>query len=396
MSFPMGEVGAFWLLLPLAALVSWFLARRGTDRRRGAQVDRLRSTYFRGLNYLLNEQQDKAIEVFVQIAEVDSETVETQLALGNLFRRRGEVDRAIRVHQALVSRPNLSSDQKTQALLELGEDYMRAGLLDRAETLLSDLVGVGVGAPRALAHLIAIYQQERDWHRAIEHARRLEEVTGESQGRIIAHFHCELTEQAIVRGDPVEARRQIDEAFAVEPESVRALILSARIALAEGDHHRAARAYEQALERDIEFVPEVLKPLLSCYERLGESHRAEAKLRELVERYPGVSPVLALSQLIESGDGKDAAAGFLVTQLRRRPSARGLCALIDLETRRDRNESEPTLPTLAEIARRLAEGHAAYRCTRCGFGARLHHWQCPGCKTWGSVRPVHGAAGELR
>jgi lipopolysaccharide biosynthesis regulator YciM len=394
MMLPSTEVGLFWLLLPIAALVSWTLARHGMERRRGAQVDRLRSTYFRGLNYLLNEQQDKAIEVFLQIAEVDSDTVETQLALGNLFRRRGEVDRAIRVHQALVSRASLSSEQKTQALLELGEDYMRAGLLDRAETLFADLVGVGAGAPRALAHLVAIYQQERDWHKAIEHARRLEQVTGDSRAREIAQYHCELAEQALARGDTAEARRQIDEAFATEPGAVRALILSARIALAAGDHPAAARAYEQVVERDIEFVPEVLKPLLACYGTLGEPHRAEGILRSLIERYPGISPVLALSRLIEDRDGAVAAASFLAGQLRRRPSVRGLGALIDLESRRGDGREAGTLTLLGELTRQLAEGHAVYRCTRCGFGARSHHWQCPGCKSWASVRPIHGAAGD--
>ena len=182
------EVGLFWLLLPLAAGASWWAARRGIARVSGAQVDRLRSTYFRGLNYLLNEQPDKAIEVFLQIAEVDSNTIETHLALGNLFRRRGEVDRAIRVHQNLVARPTLNAEQKTSALLELGEDYMRAGLLDRAETLFTDLVGIDARAPSALRHLISIYQQERDWHKAIDHARRLEQATGESQGRMIAQY----------------------------------------------------------------------------------------------------------------------------------------------------------------------------------------------------------------
>jgi lipopolysaccharide biosynthesis regulator YciM len=392
MPAPVSEIGLFWLLLPLAAAASWFLARKGTDRRRGAQVDRLRSTYFRGLNYLLNEQQDKAIEVFLQIAEVDSDTVETQLALGNLFRRRGEVDRAIRVHQALVSRPTLSSEQKTQAMLELGEDFMRAGLLDRAETLFADLVGAG--APRALAHLVAIYQQERDWHKAIEHARRLEEVTGESHAREIAQFHCELAEQALARGDPHEARRQIDEAFAIEPGSVRALILSARIALDAGDAQTAARAYEQVVEQDIEFVPEVLQPMLSTLSSLGEAQRAENVLRSLIERYPGISPVLALTRLIEARDGIEAAAGFLADQLRRRPSVRGLGALIELEARRDGHRDGAALTLLGELARQLAEGHAVYRCTRCGFGARSYHWQCPGCKNWASVRPVHGLAGD--
>ncbi len=159
-----------WCLLRSRS--GWWTARRAGVRRSGAEVSELSSDYFRGLNYLLNEEQDKAIEVFLKLAEYNRDTVETHLALGNLFRRRGEVDRAIRLHQHLVSRPGLSDAMKTVALLELGEDYMRAGLLDRAEALFSDLVAMDAHAPSALRHLIAIYQHERDWHKAIEHARR--------------------------------------------------------------------------------------------------------------------------------------------------------------------------------------------------------------------------------
>src|SRR6187455_821489 len=166
----------FWLflLLPVAAASGWLAGRLGGERKGGARVSRLSNTYFRGLNYLLNEQQDKAIEVFLKLAEINRDTVETHLALGNLFRRRGEVDRAIRVHQHLIARPNLSQEEKTVALLELGEDYMRAGLLDRAETLFTDLVAMDAQVPSALRHLIGIYQHEKDWGKAIDHARRLE------------------------------------------------------------------------------------------------------------------------------------------------------------------------------------------------------------------------------
>ncbi|HVJ61125.1 MAG TPA: tetratricopeptide repeat protein, partial [Tahibacter sp.] len=181
----MNPLYLLFLLLPVAAFSGWYVARRSSARTSGERVSELSSSYFRGLNYLLNEQQDKAIEVFVRLAEVNRDTVETHLALGNLFRRRGEVDRAIRLHQNLVARPDLSDAMKTVALLELGEDYMRAGLLDRAETLFSDLVAMKAHAPSALKHLIAIYQHERDWGKAIAHAERFEEMTGESQAPVI-------------------------------------------------------------------------------------------------------------------------------------------------------------------------------------------------------------------
>jgi lipopolysaccharide biosynthesis regulator YciM len=388
------EVGLFWLLLPLAAAVSFYLARRGSETRSGAQVHRLRTNYFRGLNYLLNEQPDKAIEVFLQIAEVDSDTVETHLALGNLFRRRGEVDRAIRVHQNLISRPTLSAEQKTAALLELGEDYMRAGLLDRAETLFSDLVNIDARAPSALKHLISIYQQERDWHKAIDHARRLEQATGESQGRIIAQYYCELTEQARGRGDAEQARRYLAEAFACEANCVRGRIIEGQMAIDANEPERALRAFERVVEQDMEFVPEILKPALRCYEQLQAMPRAREFLRQLSERYAGISPVLSLAKLIEKQEGDDAAVGYLTEQLRVKPSVRGLMALIDLNLKSATDSGRENLLILKELTRKLVEGKAVYRCTRCGFGARAHHWQCPGCKSWGSGKPIHGVAGD--
>ena len=195
----------FFLFLPLAAVSGWVIGRRGGQRHGDNQVSHLSSTYFRGLNYLLNEQPDKAIEVFLRIAELDKETFETQVALGHLFRRRGEVDRAIRLHQALVSRPGLSDQQKVQAMLALGEDYMRSGLLDRAETVFSDLVRLDI-TPHALRHLIGIYQAERDWPKAIENATRYEAATGEPMGKLVAQFECELADRHRAAGDVAAAR----------------------------------------------------------------------------------------------------------------------------------------------------------------------------------------------
>ena len=201
----------FWfvLLLPLAALTGWVVGRRGGQRHGDTQVSRLSSTYFRGLNYLLNEQPDKAIELFLHIAELDKETFETQVALGHLFRRRGEVDRAIRLHQGLVQRNDLSDQQRVLALLALGEDYMKSGLLDRAETVFTDLARIDERAPQALKHLLGIYQAERDWERAIDNATRYEEVTGEPMGKLVAQFECELAERHRANGELDAARAAI-------------------------------------------------------------------------------------------------------------------------------------------------------------------------------------------
>lgn len=387
----------WWVLalLPIAALSGWFIGRRGGERRGGQRVSRLSSSYFRGLNFLLNEQPDKAIEVFLQIAEVDKDTVETHFALGNLFRRRGEVERAIRVHQNLVERPNLTEEQRLQAVLELGEDFMRAGLLDRAETLFSDLGKAhGSAAPKALHHLIWIYQQERDWPKAIDHARRYEAATGEPMGKMLAQFHCELAEAARSAGDLSRAAKHLRDAHEADSHSVRAGIIEGRMALDDGNDMAAIRAFERVARHDVDALPEVLEPLLQSYERSGERARARTFLAETIERFPGISPVLALARLIEQDEGAGEAAQFLTRQLRRRPSIRGQNALIDLSRQEAGEHSGQTLQLVRELSGQLVASATAYRCGHCGFGARAHHWQCPSCKRWGTVKPVHGAFGE--
>jgi len=381
-------------LVPAAFVLGWWSSRQIGARRSGAEVSELSSDYFRGLNYLLNEEQDKAIEVFLKLAEYNRDTVETHLALGNLFRRRGEVDRAIRLHQHLVSRPGLTDAMKTVALLELGEDYMRAGLLDRAEALFSDLVAMDAHAPSALRHLIAIYQHERDWHKAIEHARRLEVMTGEDEAPMIAQFYCELADRSRQHGARAEARDYLRQAFECQPGCVRAFMLTGRLLSEDGQHAEAVTAYEAAIKADIAFTPDILPPLLNSYARSQQMERAEHFLHGMLGRYHGVSPVLALTHLYRQRDGERAAIDFLTAQLRQRPSVRGLMALIDTTMDKIEGEARENFLILRDLTRKLLEGQAMYRCSRCGFGAKAHHWQCPSCKSWSTIRPIHGVASE--
>ena len=380
-------------LLPIAAFSGWYAGRRGGAVQTGRRVSRLSKTYFRGLNYLLNEQPDKAIELFLQLAEADKDTVETQFSLGYLFRRRGEVDRAIRLHQNLISRPGLSEEQKKYAALELGEDYMRAGLLDRAETLFSDLVQMSVSVPQALRHLISIYQAERDWDKAIGHARSYEAATGEPMGPIIAQFHCELAEQARLQGDHDAARSHISDAYAADPHSTRAGILEGQIELAANNDAAAIRAFERVARQDVDYLPEVLKPLLGAYQSGQDTSRARAFLAEMIERYPGFAPVQALSRILQDEEGVEVARKFVAKQVRQRPSVRGQAALIELSMDGP-DDSTGTLATLKQISDQLLVRSPAYRCGRCGFGARAHHWQCPSCKNWGTIKPQYNVLGE--
>jgi lipopolysaccharide assembly protein B len=288
----------------------------------------------------------------------------------------------------------LTEGMKTVALLELGEDYMRAGLLDRAEALFSDLVAMNAHAPSALRHLIAIYQHERDWHKAIEHARRLETMTGEEEVTNIAQFYCELAEQSRQHGERAEAREYLQHAFACQPDCVRAFMLTGRLHAEEGQHAEAVDVYERAVEADIAFVPEILPPLLDSYARSGQMERAERFLRDILARYHGISPVLALTHLYQKRDGEKPAIEFLTSQLRQRPSVRGLMALIDATMDKIEGEARENFLILRDLTHKLLEGQAMYRCSHCGFGTKAHHWQCPSCKGWSTIRPIHGVANE--
>jgi lipopolysaccharide biosynthesis regulator YciM len=382
----------FVVLVPLAALAGWVTGRRGGERNRDHQVSKLSTTYFRGLNYLLNEQPDKAIELFLHIAELDKDTFETQVALGHLFRRRGEVDRAIRLHQALVQRPDLNDSQKVQALLALGEDYMRSGLLDRAETVFSDLAQIDQRAPQALRHLIGIYQAERDWEKAIENARRYEAATAEPMGKLIGQFECELADRQRVAGETDAARASIARAYAADSTSVRAGISEGRIEAEAGNHAGAVRAFERAARHDPEYLPVILPALLESYDKVGERTGARAFLAEMSEHYRGISPVLALTRIVEAEEGVAAARRYLGQQLKDRPSVRGEAALIDLTLAEhpdlEHADAKATLHDLKHITDQLLVRNPSYRCNRCGFGARSHHWQCPSCKEWGTVKPL--------
>lgn len=379
----------FWfvLLLPAAAVMGWVVGRRGGERHSDSQVSKLSTTYFRGLNYLLNEQPDKAIELFLHIAELDKETFETQVALGHLFRRRGEVDRAIRLHQGLVERKDLTDPQRVQALLALGEDYMKSGLLDRAETVFSELADIDHRAPQALRHLIDIFQSERDWDRAIENAHRFEEATGTPMGELVAMFESELAERHRAAGNAEAARAAIARAYEADSNAVRPGMIEGRIEALAGNHAAAIKAFERAARHDSDYLPEILPILLESYEKVGDLAGAKRFLTEMSEHYRGVAPVLALTRLVEREEGVHAARQYLAKQLKDRPSVRGEAALIEL-TLNEGTEPMATLQDLGHITDQLLVRNPSYRCNQCGFGARSHHWQCPSCRSWGTVKPL--------
>jgi len=388
----MVELGLF-LLLPVAVYFGWWFARTMEKRSIGKSRQLFSNQYFQGLNYLLNEQPDKAIQVFLELAEVNKDTVETHMALGSLFRRRGEVDRAIRFHQNIIAKPGLEPEQRTQALLELGEDYMRAGLLDRAERLFSELIETGAHTPSALRSLLEIYQQESDWKNALAQAQRLEQVSGEHMGEIMAQFCCEMAEAALAEKDVEGARRQLRQARRHDPRCIRARFMLARISSQAGDHPVAAELYEEIAELDPDYIPEILEPYLEAAGKAGDADRGRAKLAEWAQTYNGISLVLKLTDFLAEEEGGEAAGRYLVETLTSKPSVRGLDYLIDLKAD-GHLDAESSDDILKAVAARLMSRQPDYRCHNCGFGGHSHHWQCPSCRKWSTTKKIHGVLGE--
>ena len=388
---------ALWLLLPVAAGTGWWAARNATRRTtRKREGGGLRSDYFQGINYLLNEQPDKAIEVFIKLIEVDSETVETHLALGNLYRRRGDVDRAIRIHQNLVARESVRVPQRTEALLELGQDYMSAGLLDRAEDLFSELAEDTDYRVQALRQLIDIYEREKDWPKAIASARKLEKATGNQLGRIIAHYCCEQASQHRGEGDPERALKYVQQARNLHAACVRASLLEADIHAECGEHEQAIRSLQRIEEQDPDYLPETVDRLYRSFHALDRVEVLDDYLSKLLNRYGWSSLTLALADIKRESGGRREAIRFITDRLRQRASVRGLDRLLDLEIedRSDTGGMSQHLDILKGLTSELLHERPVYKCRHCGFPAKSLHWQCPGCKHWTSIRSIQGVEGE--
>ena len=380
-------------LIPAAAWSGWILARGTSSRGERKRNLKFSNRYFQGLNYLLDEQPDKAIAVFIEMAEVTSDTIETHLALGSLFRRRGEVERAIRVHQNIISKADLDNRQKTRALLELGEDYMRAGLFDRAENLFTELIDLESHAPAAVRSLLDIYQQEKDWDKALQQAQKLESVTDEKMGFVMAHFCCEMAEDDFKANKPAAVRKHLRQARRYFPESIRARIILARIANQQQMYTEALDVYEEIAGMDREYIHEILPSYLSCAEKGEVYPRALKQLENWAENYDGVSLLLAQTTAIREDQGLAAATHYLADALTRNPSVKGLDRLIELKLEGG-PETESGDEILRAVAQKLLARQPSYRCTHCGYAGHSHHWQCPSCKNWSTTRIIRGVLGE--
>lgn len=376
-----------WLLLPLAAASGWFAARIDRVRQPRRPID-LPEAYIKGLNLLLNEQPDKALEMFIRALEVNSETVETHLALGNLFRRRGEVERAIRIHQNLIARPTLDKEQRSQALMELGHDYLKAGLFDRAENLFLELSEIRQHSEQSLRQLLHIYQQEKEWEKAAAVTRKLARVSGKNLNDTVAQYYCELAEQAYAKRSFTIARDYLDEAFRADARCVRASILLGDLHADEGRLHEAIRSWQKIEDQDVHYLGEVATRIGRAFRDLGDSPGLYDYFKAVLNRHGGISLTLAFAEVIRDRDGVEAAEKFVVEWLRRRPNVHGLHQLIMLNLAQATGPARDDLMLLKGIIEELRGQHLGYACVECGFKGKGLHWLCPGCNRWNTIKPV--------
>ena len=376
-------------------MAGWILGRLSAPRSlaKDRATNDMFADYFVGLNYLLNDEPDEAIDTFIKALETNNDTVETHLALGALLRRRGKVDKAIKVHQALLARPGLDKAFTDSTRLQLSIDYISAGLLDRAERLLKEILSEGSNAKwEALRHLITIYQREKEWGKAIDCSTQL--LTNNNHKRDIeiraaaAHYCCELAEQNLISAQNSNAKDEIKRAFAFDRKNVRASLLLARIEQRLGNFKSAIKELVRIRTNNPEFTSQVLGPLAECYEQIHNMPEYEKLLTNTLPDEPDVSVVLALSDLVKNRAGDEAAIEFLNDYLTRKPSLAGLVELLKLQIPRAASIVSSNLSLLQQMVDRLVRKNPAYQCNHCGYESRSLYWLCPSCQKWDRIKPI--------
>lgn len=380
------EFETWWLLgIPIFFGLGWIAAR--IDIKQLLSESRsLPRGYFKGLNFLLNEQPDKAIDAFIEIVKLDPETVELHFALGNLFRRRGEIERAIRVHQNLLARPDLPQESQIHSRFELGQDYLKAGLLDRAEETFNQLVDTTYSA-QARRALLEIYQREKEWQRAIEAARALQESGAGSRQKEIAQFYCELAQDELVQTHPDAALPILEKALASDRKNVRAAMLMGDAYLAKGDVETALAAWRRVEQQSLPHVALVAQRLLDGYRTLGRTQDGLNLLKSYLAEAPSIDLLEVVFKAVIELDGVDAANQLVSDELRRTPTLLGLDKLLEARLMEAAPEVRPELAVVKNLVHNYTQKLARYQCNHCGFKAKQFYWQCPGCNQWETYPP---------
>lgn len=383
----------FFLLLPVAAFYGWYMGVRSVHQKKQQKENKLSRDYVKGLNFLLSDQPDKAVDHFIALLEVDSETIETHLALGNLFRQRGEVERSIRIHQNLIARPSLTREQRDLAMLQLGKDFYQAGLFDRSEEIFVQLRLSPEYNQDALENLLRIYQQLKDWKEAVAIAEALNKISkGKGKPRTLAYLYCSLAEQL---DDEKQQVKLYKKSLQVFPACVKASIALSDFYQRENKPEQALQILQSIPDIDIDFSEIILDKLLLLHQQLGSEEDLIAYLYRIISLGAGASSVILLSKLIAQFRSVEKAQSFMLQELRRNPTMKGFNQLMEyqLTISESKNEQE-SLSFLQKLVAEQITLRPHYRCQKCGYSTNKLYWLCPSCKSWGRIKPIRGLDGE--
>lgn len=383
----------FFLLLPVAAFYGWYMGVRSVHQKKQKKENKLSRDYVKGLNFLLSDQPDKAVDHFIALLEVDNETIETHLALGNLFRQRGEVERSIRIHQNLIARPSLTREQRDLALLQLGRDFYQAGLFDRSEEIFIQLKDSPEYKQVALENLLKIYQQLKDWQEAVSVTEMLNRIgNGKVKRRTLSYLYCSL---ATDEDDEKQQVKLYKKALTTFPACIKA-------SLALSDYYQRVNKTDKALlilqsipDVDIDFSEVVLERLLILHQQLGSEEELINYLYRIISLGAGASSVILLSKLIAQFRSVEKAQAFMLQELRRNPTMKGFNQLMTYHLTLSEAASEvESLSFLQKLVAEQIKLRPQYRCQKCGYSSNKLYWLCPSCKTWGRIKPIRGLDGE--
>lgn len=387
-----------WLPWAFVAAVGFFalgwLGARIDVRRLLAESRALPQSYFKGLNFLLNEQPDKALEALIEAGRQHPEAVELQFALGSLFRRRGEVDRALRVHKELSERSGLPQEQRTAALYETALDYHKSGLLDYAEQILHDIVQKRTGTDAqhqlALELLLDLYEQERDWRKAIDVSRMLDTDLPHEKRRFvheIANFYCEVAIECRAASHHSEANQNLERALAENPRCVRANLLMGEWLALDAKHQEAIATWTKIEAQDPAYLGLAAEAMFASYDALGESRKGQSEMRQLQQQYPGLDLLNALFKATLASDGPQAAYQLVKDELAHHPTLVGLDRLFEAQVLAAPEDKKQELAMLSALVHAHASRLAVYLCKSCGFKAKQFYWHCPACGGWDTFPP---------